>query len=365
MKILFLGDICTDSYSDSSISEFKKTKLYTFLVNYEGVIVGNLEAPLLENILHENKNKFSLVNSLINKGLFDFCSVYNLGNNHIFDQGLNGYIETVNNLKLLNKNFLGAGYDLESSRKPCVIKCGEKKVALLSYCCFSTNSEMYSNSSSPGPTPLIYEFIKEDIDRLKGHEIDHIFVLPHWGVENEFFPTYDQASLARKIIDLGVDSIVGSHTHTLQAFETFNGKNIYYSLGNLFFTDFDLGNGAKYYQGRYNKEGLIVEVDLSMEQPKFKELYIKLNSDSIPEIVEKDSLLTPVDKNNRVLSDNLVKFEYKKLLDNLDLRLRFNGKSMQIINNSPFIGHSYKPRIESYVNKLKRVLVYMIKKFMR
>jgi len=57
----------------------------------------------------------------------------------------------------------------------------------------------------------------------------------HWGVENSQNITGEQRELARWLIDHGVDLVVGSHPHCVQALDFYHGCPIAYSLGNLVF----------------------------------------------------------------------------------------------------------------------------------
>ncbi|MBO1930010.1 CapA family protein [Providencia rettgeri] len=41
--------------------------------------------------------------------MFDFCHIVTLANNHIFDQGIEGYTTTIDFLSTLKINYLGAG----------------------------------------------------------------------------------------------------------------------------------------------------------------------------------------------------------------------------------------------------------------
>nr|MBO8918832.1 CapA family protein [Proteus mirabilis] len=63
--------------------------------------------------------------------------------------------------------------------------------------------------------------------------MDKVIILPHWGIENQFFPTAEQVCFARRLIDAGADAIIGTHTHTIQSHEIYNKKHIYYSIGIL------------------------------------------------------------------------------------------------------------------------------------
>ena len=41
----------------------------------------------------------------------------------------------------------------------------------------------------------------------------------HWGTEYEYAQNYAQVSMARYMIDNGVDLVLGSHPHVLQGIE--------------------------------------------------------------------------------------------------------------------------------------------------
>jgi len=56
----------------------------------------------------------------------------------------------------------------------------------------------------------------------------------HWGKEGEEV-RQSQYKLARSIIDMGADMVIGSHTHEFQDVEIYRGKFIFYGLGNFIF----------------------------------------------------------------------------------------------------------------------------------
>ena len=62
---------------------------------------------------------------------------------------------------------------------------------------------------------------------------DLVFVMIHWGVELEERPRPYQVRQAHRMIDAGADVIFGAHPHVLQPMETYRGRPIFYSLGNL------------------------------------------------------------------------------------------------------------------------------------
>src|SRR5699024_3848736 len=76
-----------------------------------------------------------------------------------------------------------------------------------------------------------------DVEKAKSIS-DAIVVSCHWGQENENIPSDFQKEYAQYLADLGVDVIIGTHTHTLQNIEWLTGSNnhrtlVAYSLGNF------------------------------------------------------------------------------------------------------------------------------------
>ncbi|EOY9126685.1 CapA family protein [Proteus mirabilis] len=365
-KLLFIGDICTHGYDLNDYKLFKQSRLYNYLSNYNGYIIGNLEAPILNRNLTENNNKFSLLNPLVNKGFFDFCNVVTLSNNHIFDQGIDGYKITKNTLDSLGIQYIGAGENIYQARKPIILKIDKHNVALLAYNCYSTNSAMNADYSSFGTAPLLYDFIKEDIDLLKKNEgIDKVIILPHWGIENQFFPTAEQVCFARRLIDAGADAIIGTHTHTIQSHEIYNKKHIYYSIGNFIFNNFPISSEQQYYQSKFNKEGLLVELKIEDDLIRISEYYIKLDKNMLPEFCEIEALSTPIKKNNHDFNKKIKILSCKNTHPELSLSLRYNGKSTQIVYTSESIKNSISLNIETTKMKIKRLIIYRLRRLLK
>ena len=62
-----------------------------------------------------------------------------------------------------------------------------------------------------------------------------LIVTFHWGHEYQANPSQRQVRLAHAAIDAGADLVVGAHPHWVQTHELYQGKPIYYSLGNFIF----------------------------------------------------------------------------------------------------------------------------------
>lgn len=60
----------------------------------------------------------------------------------------------------------------------------------------------------------------------------------HWGDEYSPLSNLQQRTLARQLVDLGVDLIIGHHPHVIQEVERIGNALVFYSLGNLIFDQY-------------------------------------------------------------------------------------------------------------------------------
>ena len=66
-------------------------------------------------------------------------------------------------------------------------------------------------------------------------DCDFLIVYFHWGIEFQRYKSEMQELIAKKAVDFGADFVVGAHPHVLQEPEVYEGRYIYYSLGNFIF----------------------------------------------------------------------------------------------------------------------------------
>jgi len=76
--------------------------------------------------------------------------------------------------------------------------------------------------------------IFSDVKNIK-NIADLIVISIHWGSEYVPLPSPEQVKLGRRLIDSGVDVIIGHHPHVVQSMERYGEKLIFYSLGELYF----------------------------------------------------------------------------------------------------------------------------------
>ncbi len=155
-----------------------------------------------------------------------------LGNNHILDAGFSGLEETMAHLDEAGIAHAGAGMDLAQAREPMIFSLGGTKVGVLSYLGVPSYDWAWATESSPGSAPTREDVMREDVEKLR-EKVDVVVVSPHWGVEYTATPEPWQVEFAHAAVDAGADIFVGGHAHWPKGVEVYNGKPIFYGVGNF------------------------------------------------------------------------------------------------------------------------------------
>jgi len=133
--------------------------------------------------------------------------------------------------------------------------------------------------------------IKSEIAQAK-QAGSFIIVFAHWGNEYQKTHSSSQQKLAYAWIDQGADLIVGSHPHVVQDAELYNGKPIFYSLGNFVFDQYFSGDTQK---------GLVLAGAIKNNKLKLVLIPININKNLQPEIMRGKEKMAIIDR----LKDNL------------------------------------------------------------
>lgn len=239
-KMLFVGDVMLSRTIGTSVlngdNPFKNIKSKFSEYN---LIVANLETVAAEEqYAIQNPNKLFTFNSpvaaldsLTQNGI----GIVSLANNHTMDYGSSALLNTMNNLKARGILFAGAGNNTQEAFAPKYIFYKKTKIALLAFNDIE-NWVTDVSDNSPGSAYFDKDLIKQSLDEAKSNA-DIVIVFPHWGVEYSLTNSDRQADYGHFFIDNGADIVIGAHPHVLENSEEYNGKEIYYSLGNFVFDD--------------------------------------------------------------------------------------------------------------------------------
>lgn len=223
-------------------SEYDFSKIYAgikSIVNRADLAFVNQEAPVGGKELGiAGYPNFNAPNEMV-EGLMDIgFDVFNLANNHMLDKGEKGYANTIEYFDTLAVLSIG-GYKKSDYDNVRVLDVKGVKIAFLSYTTLVNYG--HANDLPSGSEYIIPYANNEDITRqvtLAKEAADVIIVSMHWGDENVFGVTSQQQKYATLCADLGVDVVLGHHSHVVGGIEYLEGKNggktlVAYSLGNL------------------------------------------------------------------------------------------------------------------------------------
>ncbi len=167
-------------------------------------------------------------------------------NNHMWDYGKAPLLDTLANLDEAGLAHAGIGEDLDRAYAPTLTDVGGWRVAT-----FSVTSIFNSEYRGEPAQMLAWA----DLDRMKREiaavrdRADFVVVNHHGGDEYAEGPTAEGRAFCRGCIEAGADLVVGAHPHVFQGGEWWQGKPIFYSVGNLVFKQFrpwtDAGLGVR------------------------------------------------------------------------------------------------------------------------
>ena len=237
MRILIGADLVP---TETNFEYFKNGDTKTLLGDKLCDILGsadyrifNLEVPLTDELTPIKKSGPNLVapTYTVNGYKAMGADLLTLANNHILDQGEQGFNST---LKVLDENgirYVGAGENLSSSAKPYIIDDGDKKIGV--YAC-AEHEFTIAEQDKAGANPFDALESLDHISDLKAKG-DYVIVLYHGGKEYYRYPSPRLQKVCRKICEKGADLVVCQHSHCVGCQEKWGESTIVYGQGNFLF----------------------------------------------------------------------------------------------------------------------------------
>ncbi len=208
------------------------------------IVLSNLELPVIgdDKLIAKVKKSIpeklhSTLISMPPESISDAqrmgINFFNLANNHIKDFTAAGVRETIKNLDEYGILWCGAGKNSEEAATFSTVDIGGFVIAINGY---AQNEDIASGIKEPGANIIEPQRMLKDVATLKNNdEIDFVIVTIHDGYEYSSVPRLEMFELCHKLVDAGADLIIGNHPHVPHGFELYNGKPIFYSLGNFYF----------------------------------------------------------------------------------------------------------------------------------
>ncbi len=234
MKLLFLGDFYFDydhiPKDFMTICDYCSNNGYKTVVNFEATI-GDSGTRIIKrgpNLKHSRV----VLDALKSLSVQAVC----LANNHTMDFGGSALLESINLLREAGIPYVGAGETLDEAIKPLHIKENNEHIIIQNFG-WNIEETIYAEKSKPGCAPLDRQLIPKLTKELREQYPSAIIIdVFHWGFEFNTYPMPIDIHLAHQCIDNGADLIIGHHPHVIQPIEQWHGKEIFYSLGNFYFS---------------------------------------------------------------------------------------------------------------------------------
>ncbi|MCA9671662.1 MAG: CapA family protein [Myxococcales bacterium] len=192
--------------------------------------VANLETPLTWRLAPARREALSMrftasaraARTLVGGG-FGAVSV---ANNHAWDAGERGLVETPRILRRAGVTPLGSG---ELS-----VQLLERRGYRIAFVALTTHGPPGGRGVAHVRLDHVARRAAPLLARAR-RDADVVVVSVHWGEEYADAPTGFRRSVAYRLVDAGADLVIGHHPHVLQAIERRRGALIAYSLGNFLF----------------------------------------------------------------------------------------------------------------------------------
>ena len=373
MKVLIAGDYCPLGRVDSLVERGEFAAVFSdaqAVVQRADYSIVNLECPVIsadsKPIVKHGPNLHCSRKGIEALKWAGFNCV-TLANNHFLDYGVEGVKETVTTLDELRIDRVGGGMNLGEASKVLYKIIGNESFAVVN-CCEHEFSIATDKTAGSNPLNPVSQFA---VIREAKEQADYVLVIVHGGHEHFQFPSPRMQETYRFFIDAGADAVVNHHQHCFSGYEVYNGKPIFYGLGNFCFDNeyYRKGNWTEGYSLMLNLSKLGVKYSIypykqCAEEPKIKILsgdaYDKKLEELNTIINHSDVLKTTVEK-YYTQSAKYYGTIFEPMYNRVYLSARFRGWLPSLINRRRVLAATNFIECEAHREKLIWWLEHHIK----
>ena len=229
-RLVFLGDI-------SAVANRKAPEIDERLKNLIGsadLVIGNCESPVVEKprrpLGTTAGTRHAMTASFLSQTL-DAANiplprlVLSLANNHVLDQGPEGYAETRGTLAKLGIATIGGAED-------GLVRSIDLDGLAIAFSAFTQWRNANSDEVGSRAT-MLGDFERQGFAALRAARADLKCIVPHWDREFRHFPQAETRRLAQRLVEGGAGLIVGHHAHVVQPAERLDSTLVAYCLGDF------------------------------------------------------------------------------------------------------------------------------------
>ncbi len=202
-----------------------------------------------------------------------------IANNHVFDCGYDGFVDTLNALDNAGLNRIGGGMTKEEASRGYIAEVGGKRIGVYAAC---EHEFSWIEDYGVGANGFDALDTLDEIVELK-KQCDYLIVLYHGGKEHYPYPSPYLRRVTRKIVEKGADIVLCQHTHIIGAGEDYKGGKIIYGQGNFVFVK----DRSEFPESWFY--GMLVAIDITDEGVSYE--YIPFETTDIGVKLSKDPSL--------------------------------------------------------------------------
>lgn len=207
-------------------------------------------------------------------------NIVELTGNHNLDVGKESYLSTLKWYKDNGIQYFGGGGTPSEANSPLILELKDNsRIAWVGFNQMCPLGECADNK--PGANRYQDLKAKMLIDSLKNQlKVSSVIACVQFGETDSYSPTETQNIICKKLIDYGVDVIIGSQAHQAQEIALYKGKMIFYGLGNFLFDQIHrIGVRQAFFLECYFYKGKIIQ---------FQPVYTYMNDQRQPTIANPD-----------------------------------------------------------------------------
>lgn len=286
-KLTIVGDLLFEQPFYDANKDIEKTNYFDLVKPYfenDDLTIANLEVPISDGKLKVSGVGYSFcAPQSVGKLLTNLdIEVFSTANNHSYDRGNDGISSTIDFFKDYN-NITTVG--TRKNMNDEVVKyrsINGIKFSFISYT-YGTNSKpseserykvnYFRNIDIKKADDETLNRIKNDVTTARNNS-DVVIVMMHWGKEFTNDENEEQRTLAKYLNSLGVDIIVGNHSHSIQPIKYVGDKHktlVYYSLGNFVSADHIVDRVGEKFRNAY-QFGLLSTLDIKLDSNNHLEI---------------------------------------------------------------------------------------------
>ncbi len=214
-----------------------------------------------------------------------------LANNHFLDYGEVGVRDTLGAIDDCKLDYVGGGLNIESASAILYKEIVGKRIAVIN-CCEHEFSIATANAAGSNPLNPIQQYYAIQEARANAN---YVLVIVHGGHEMYQLPSPRMVETYRFFIDAGADAVINHHQHCFSGYEIYQGKPIFYGLGNFCF---DSSNRNHIWNKGYM---VVLEMGDSVGFNIFP--YIQCDKEPVVKILEVDAYAEELKKLNSIIAD--------------------------------------------------------------